>query len=192
MRMEMFPDDWAVPKRGAAFIAEEARSSVPARGHFLLALSGGKTPWKMLQALAKETVPWDQIHIFQVDERVAPKGHPDRNLTTLWEILLSLTPLDESHIHGMPVEEEDLDAGASHYAETLRLRGGNPPVLDLVHLGLGADGHTAFTRAGGRRPWGGGSERGPHRALFRSATHDPHLPDDQSRPKNPLACDRRR
>lgn len=143
MFSETYPDAWTVAKRGAAFIAEEARSSVAARGRFLLALSGGKTPWKMLQALAKETVPWAQVHIFQVDERVAPEGHPDRNLTTLREILLSRTPLGEDHIHGMPVEEDDLDAGVAHYAESLRPWAGTPPVLDLVHLGLGADGHTA-------------------------------------------------
>lgn len=143
MKMDVFPDVWAVAKRGGTVIAEEARSSVAARGRFLLALSGGKTPWKMLQALAKESVPWDQVHVFQVDERVAPEGHPDRNLTTLREILLSLTPLTEEHIHAMPVEEEDLTAGAAHYGETLRAWGGTPPVLDLVHLGLGADGHTA-------------------------------------------------
>lgn len=143
MRMELFHDAWSVAKRGAALLAEEARSSVAARGRFLLALSGGKTPWKMLQALAKETLPWDQVHIFQVDERVAPEGHPDRNLTTLREILLTLTPLGEDHLHPMPVEEDDLDAGAAHYAETLRIWGGTPPVLDLIHLGLGADGHTA-------------------------------------------------
>lgn len=143
MFSETYPDAWTVAKRGAAFIAEEARSSVAARGRFLLALSGGKTPWKMLQALAKESVPWAQVHLFQVDERVSPEGHPDRNLTTLREILLTLTPLGEDHIHPMPVEEDDLEAGASHYAESLRSWGGTPPVLDLVHLGLGADGHTA-------------------------------------------------
>lgn len=143
MMTDVFPDARAVAKQGASFIAEEARSAVAARGRFLLALSGGKTPWKMLQALAKESVPWAQVQIFQVDERVSPEGHPDRNLTTLREILLTLTPLGEDHIHPMPVEEDDLEAGASRYVESLRSWGGTPPVLDLVHLGLGADGHTA-------------------------------------------------
>lgn len=141
--MEVLPDAWAVAKRGAAMIAEEARAAVSARGRFLLALSGGKTPWKMLKSLARESVPWESVHVFQVDERVAPEGHPDRNLTSLREILQAHTPLGEDQIHGMPVEDDDLDRAAATYGETLRSLGGTPPVLDLVHLGLGADGHTA-------------------------------------------------
>lgn len=143
MRVEVLPDAWAVAKRGAAMIAEEARAAVSARGRFLLALSGGKTPWKMLKSLARESVPWESVHVFQVDERVAPEGHPDRNLTSLREILQAHTPLGEDQIHGMPVEDDDLDRAAATYGETLRSLGGTPPVLDLVHLGLGADGHTA-------------------------------------------------
>jgi 6-phosphogluconolactonase len=137
MMTDVLPDARAVAKQAASFIAEEARSAVAARGRFLLALSGGKTPWKMLQALAKESVPWAQVHIFQVDERVSPEGHPDRNLTTLREILLTLTPLGEDHIHPMPVEEDDLEAGASHYAESLRSWGGTPPSLILCIWGSG-------------------------------------------------------
>ncbi len=143
MRVESLPNPWAVAKRGAALIAEESRAAVAARGQFLLALSGGKSPWKMIQALAKETVPWEHVHIFQVDERVAPEGHPDRNLTTLRDILLTQTPLRENQIHPMPVDDEDLEAASAAYAETLRTLAGTPPVLDLVTLGLGVDGHAA-------------------------------------------------
>lgn len=143
MNIKRFPSAWAVARAGAARIAEEARHAVADRGAFLLALSGGKSPWKMIQSLAKETMPWESVHVFQVDERVAPEGHPDRNLTTLREILLTQTPLPEDHIHPMPVDEEDVDRGARNYAETLARYAGNPPVLDLVCLGLGSDGHTA-------------------------------------------------
>lgn len=143
MRIENLPNAWAVAKRGAALIAEESRAAVAARGQFLLALSGGKSPWKMIQALAKENVPWEHVHVFQVDERVAPEGHPDRNLTTLRDILLTQTPLTKNQIHPMPVDDEDLEAAAAAYGETLRTLAGTPAVLDLVTLGLGVDGHTA-------------------------------------------------
>jgi 6-phosphogluconolactonase len=97
----------------------------------------------MLRALAAADVPWPAIHIVQVDERVAPPGHPDRNLTHLRESLLDHAPLAPEQIHAMPVEFADLEAAAAKYAETLRQLAGSPPVLDLVHLGLGPDGHTA-------------------------------------------------
>ena len=92
----------------------------------------------MLRALAREDVPWDRVHLLQVDERVAPYGDADRNLTVLRE---SLTV--PARVHPMPVERDDLDAAARRYAETLAAVAGSPPVLDLVHLGLGGDGHTA-------------------------------------------------
>lgn len=143
MEIERFPTAWAVARRGAALIAESARQAVAARDQFLLALSGGKSPWKMIHALAKEAVPWECVHVFQVDERIAPEGHPDRNLTTLREILLTQTALPEDHIHPMPVDEEDLDKAAREYGEMLNRYAGTPAVLDLVSLGLGSDGHTA-------------------------------------------------
>ena len=143
MRMEVLSNAEAVAKRAAAVIAEEARAAVAARGRFLMAVSGGKTPWIMLRALANETVPWKQVHVLQVDERVAPAGHADRNLTHLREALLEHAPLREEQIHAMIVESTDLEAAAGRYAATLEELAGSPPVLDLVHLGLGSDGHTA-------------------------------------------------
>src|SRR5207249_1186901 len=93
--------------------------------------------------LAKEDLPWDSIHIVQVDERVAPAGHPERNLTHLYESLLEHAPLRREHIYAMPVESAELEAAAERYALTLQQIAGLPPVLDLAHLGLGPDGHTA-------------------------------------------------
>jgi len=132
-----------VAREAAKVIAAEACSAVAARGRFVMAVSGGKTPWQMLRALADESVPWPEVHVVQVDERIAPAGHADRNLTHLRESLLSHAPLPEKQIYAMPVEENDLEAAAAAYAQTLAQISGSPPVLDLVHLGLGADGHTA-------------------------------------------------
>ena len=143
IRIETLPDAEAVARRAAAVIAGEARAAVAARGRFLLAVSGGKTPWIMLRALAAEEVPWKQVHVVQVDERVAPAGHADRNLAHLRATLLEHAPLREEQIHAMPVESADLEAAAAHYARVLGEIAGTPPVLDLAHLGLGADGHTA-------------------------------------------------
>jgi 6-phosphogluconolactonase len=143
MIIEILADADAVAKTAAKLIAIEARLAVAERGQFVMAVSGGKTPWLMLRALANEEVPWAGVHIVQVDERVAPAGDADRNLTHLRESLLSHAPLPESQIYAMPVNETDLEAAAASYARTLGEIAGSPPVLDLVHLGLGADGHTA-------------------------------------------------
>jgi 6-phosphogluconolactonase len=143
VEIEILPDADSVARRGAAFLAGEARTAVAARGRFIVAVSGGSTPWRMLRALAGEEVPWDGVHVVQVDERVAPAGHPDRNLTLLRESLLGHAPLRPERIHAMQVESSDLEAAAAQYARTLREIAGSPPVLDLVHLGLGPDGHTA-------------------------------------------------
>jgi 6-phosphogluconolactonase len=143
MELEVFNDADSVARAAAARIAADARAAIAARGHFALAVSGGHTPWIMLRALAGEDIPWAGVHVCQVDERVAPDGHPDRNLTHLRESLLQHTPLRPEQIHAMPVETVDLQPAATQYALTLRQIAGSPPVLDLVHLGLGPDGHTA-------------------------------------------------
>src|SRR5512135_7686 len=116
----------SVAHKAAAIIAEEARLAVAARGRFILAVSGGKTPWKMLRALANKEVPWEGVHVVQVDERLAPEGHPDRNLTHLHESM-EHTPLNPQRIHAMPVEDKDLHAAVTSYAATLRQIGGLPP-----------------------------------------------------------------
>jgi polyphosphate glucokinase len=143
MKLDVLSSPEAAARAAASRIAAAARDAVRRRGRFVLALSGGHTPWQMLDALAAEDVPWDGMVVAQVDERVAPPDHPDRNLVHLREHLVGPTPLAESQILAMPVDEDDLDAAARRYAEALAERAGSPPVLDLVHLGLGPDGHTA-------------------------------------------------
>jgi len=143
MKIEVLADVDAVARRAAEIIAAQSRAAVAARGSFTLAVSGGRTPWAMLRMLAVEQVPWHAVHLFQVDERVAPSGDPDRNLTHIKENLLSRVHLPPGRMHAMPVEEADLVQAAARYADTLRAVAGSPPVLDVVHLGLGPDGHTA-------------------------------------------------
>lgn len=150
MKVETFADADAVAAAAARLIAAEARSAAAARGRFSIAVSGGHTPWQMLRALAREEVPWNAVHLFQVDERVAPAGDPDRNLTHIRESLLSTVVLPPGQLHAMPVEEKDLPAAAARYARELESVAGVPPVLDLVHLGLGPDGHTASLVPGDR------------------------------------------
>jgi 6-phosphogluconolactonase len=141
--MDVLADAETVARKAATILAEEARAAVAARGRFIMAVSGGHTPWLMLRALAEEDVPWESVQVIQVDERVAPAGHPDRNFTHLRESLLDKAPLRPEQIHAMPVEGQDLHAAAARYAQTLQELAGFPAVLDLVHLGLGPDGHTA-------------------------------------------------
>jgi 6-phosphogluconolactonase len=143
MKIERLADTDAVARAGAAFTAAEARAAVAIRGRFVVAISGGRTPWTMLRVLADEQMPWAGVHIVQVDERVAPDGDSDRNLTHLQESLLAHSPLRPEQVHAMPVESPDLEAASRRYALTLQQLAGSPPVIDLAHLGLGPDGHTA-------------------------------------------------
>src|SRR5437870_11482384 len=103
MKIEVFADDVSTAQAAAKALAAEARSAVTARGRFVMAVSGGHTPWIMLRALADEELPWARIHVVQVDERVAPLGHADRNLTHLRGSLLNHSAIPPKQIHAMPV-----------------------------------------------------------------------------------------
>src|SRR5262249_17406613 len=141
VKIEVLADADAVASKAAAIIAAEARDAVVARGRFIMAVSGGHTPWQMLRALAGEKVPRGQMQGVPGDGRVGPPGAPDRNLTHLRESLLTRVSLRPDQLRAMPVEAADLRAAAKSYARTLQELAGSPPVLDLVHLGLGPDGH---------------------------------------------------
>ena len=131
--VEVLPDADAVAERGASYVAEQAQAAIAERGRFTFAVSGGRTPRAMFSKLVGR-VPWETVAIYQVDERVAPDGDPDRNLTHLRR---SLPPAAAADVRAMPVGADDLEAAAADYARSL------PERLDLVHLGLGPDGHTA-------------------------------------------------
>jgi 6-phosphogluconolactonase len=132
--LEILPDAGAVARRGAEVIVEAALAATDERAAFAIALSGGRTPVAMLERLGHEDLPWDRTGIWQVDERVAPDGDPDRNLTGL---LAALPKAGRIVIRPMPVTDPDLEAAADRYAAGL------PTSFDVVHLGLGDDGHTA-------------------------------------------------
>lgn len=143
MNVEVLTDSGSVAERAASVIKEYVWEAIADRGSFTMAVSGGRTPWVMLRWLAAAHIPWRAVRLVQVDERVAPEGHADRNLTHLRESLLDDAPLPPDQLYAMPVESPDLETAAVQYAGMLREIAGTPPVLDLVHLGLGPDGHTA-------------------------------------------------
>ena len=134
MREEVLPDPEAAARRGAELIAAAAEAAIATRGSFALAVSGGHAPWRMFELLGEHELDWERIELFQVDERIAPDGDDDRNLTHL---RASLPQAALASVRPMPVEAEDLDSAVTLYADQL------PGSLDLVHLGLGPDGHTA-------------------------------------------------
>jgi 6-phosphogluconolactonase len=133
LREERLEDARAAAERAAELVAGVAAQAIAERGRFAFAVSGGSTPGAMFAALYGR-MPWDKVTIFQVDERVAPDGDPDRNLTLLER---SLPPGGVADVRPMPVTASDLEEAAARYASAL------PEQLDLVHLGLGPDGHTA-------------------------------------------------
>ncbi|HTY99070.1 MAG TPA: 6-phosphogluconolactonase [Rhodocyclaceae bacterium] len=143
MRVEVLPDAEAAARRAAELIAAEAVAAVAARGRFTLALSGGDTPARMLALLSDTPLPWERTHVFQVDERVAPPGSAERNLTRITSCLGARVNHGSGRLHPMPVDDLDLARAAIRYGRDLEGVAGTPPVLDLVHLGLGTDGHTA-------------------------------------------------
>jgi 6-phosphogluconolactonase len=143
MKTEVFDNADLAAQKAAACIASEANQAVALRGRFILAVSGGKTPWKMLRYLADEDLPWQRIHILQVDERIAPDGDNERNLTHIRESLLHNFHISPQNIHAMQVNEKDPEKAAEYYSGTIRALAGPEAIIDLIHLGLGPDGHCA-------------------------------------------------
>lgn len=143
MRLRSAEDAQGAARLAAAEVADVCRRAVTERGQAVIALSGGETPWLMLRELREYELPWNRIYVGQVDERIAPAGDARRNRAKLDEILVRHGPLPAPRLLAMPVEGGDLAAAAVTYQRLLEHYAGTPAQLDLVQLGLGADGHTA-------------------------------------------------
>jgi len=140
--LAVLADAAAAAAHAALLITAQLSDGVAARGRASLAVSGGRAPQRMFEILAAG-LPWDRVDLFQVDERVAPAGDADRNATQLERAFAAQLGGAPQRFHLMPVESADLAAAAAAYARELEAVAGQPPVLDAVHLGMGADGHTA-------------------------------------------------
>ncbi len=128
----------AAAELAARWMARRIRSAVRLRGTCSLAVSGGGTPNSMFDVLATMDLPWKQVHLFQVDERIAPDSDSDRNATDLEEHLVRHVSIPKRNVHLMPVTAVSAERAAARYAASV----GSAP-LDIVHLGVGDDGHTA-------------------------------------------------
>lgn len=143
MKVHTLADAQEAGREAAKFIAARGQQAIQARGRFTLALSGGSSPLPMFSALSAENLDWEYVHLFQVDERLVPAHSPERNFAGIREHLLTRADIPSGQVYPMPVELADPVMAATMYATTLRQVLGDDAVLDLVHLGLGADGHTA-------------------------------------------------
>jgi len=137
----------AISEGGARLFEQKAIESVERKGRFLVALSGGSTPREMHKRLAfRASILWDEVHVFWGDERCVPVDSPWSNYGAAWDDFLGKVPLPAEHIHPMPVHMTP-DEGALSYERELKhlfgLTAGGLPLLDLVFLGMGKDGHTA-------------------------------------------------
>jgi 6-phosphogluconolactonase len=142
MKTEIFPQAGDVAAAAAAYLAQQITATLATKSTFSMAISGGRTPWEMLKILAKADLPWQRVNLFQVDERVAPDGHADRNLTQLFQAIAGTPMVTQLRIFPMPVLAADLEEGCREYTQVIdELTEGKG--LDLIHLGLGSDGHTA-------------------------------------------------
>ncbi len=142
LKTEIFPSADQVAEAAAAYIEQLIRETLAHKKSFSMAISGGRTPWEMLKILSKASLPWTRVNLFQVDERVAPDGNADRNLTQLFQVIEGSPLVTRLRIFPMPVTAEDLDVGSKEYAQLIH-EITESEGLDLIHLGLGSDGHTA-------------------------------------------------
>lgn len=143
MKVIVVPSPATAAAAAAATLAAEIEAAVKSRGVCSIALSGGQTPWQMLEALLGKLVSWHALHVFQVDERAVPFDDERRNARRIRELLVRPGGLPAAQFHAMPVDGAALARCASDYSESLAQHAGTPPVLDVVQLGLGPDGHTA-------------------------------------------------
>ena len=147
-RIQVVPSAEAAAVRGAQVLGDLLRRAIHAHGNAVFAISGGSTPWGMFERLLNDTtVEWPKVHMFQVDERVAPDGDPQRNWTKVQALFIDNGPIVEDQAHAMPVTATDLYAACGEYQQVIRsIRPSG--CIDVVQLGLGEDGHTASLAPG--------------------------------------------
>lgn len=147
--IRVFPTLEELSREAAARFAERAREQRSGRAFFAAALSGGSTPHRLYEFLADPAwdIPWERVHLFQVDERCVPPDHPESNYRMIREALLDRAPIPLENFHRLPADLPDPEEAAACYAEelarVLQPKEGEFPRLDLLLLGMGADGHTA-------------------------------------------------
>jgi 6-phosphogluconolactonase len=143
-----YTDRRELARSAAELILDDCRRSLADRSRpYAIGVSGGSTPTLMFEEMAALPMPWSDVHVFQVDERVAPAGSADRNLTQLTDCLLARVEIPSENIHPMPVESDDLRAACQAYEREIESVTRDAP-LDMVQLGLGDDGHTASLAPG--------------------------------------------
>ncbi len=146
-RVEVLADRAALVNRALALILERVTTAIAQRGVFTIALAGGSTPKPLYEAIAQQNLAWDKIHVFWGDERYVPPDHPDSNEGMARQAWLNNVPIPVENLHPMPTDAADPIVAAEQYEQQLQaffhLAPGEFPVLDVVLLGIGDDGHTA-------------------------------------------------
>jgi 6-phosphogluconolactonase len=145
--IEVYPDLESLSRAAATLLVEQANLAVAVRGRFSVALSGGVTPRRTYELLAvppfKDQAPWDRVHVFWGDERCVPLNDPRSNARLAKEAWLDRVPIPGNQIHPWDCANDPATAARQYEAQLRAFFAGQPPILDLVLLGLGEDGHTA-------------------------------------------------
>lgn len=146
-QVEVLSDKDALIHRSLTLVLEKLDAALAARGQFTIALSGGSTPKPLYEAMARQNLPWEKIHVFWGDERYVPPNHPDSNEGMARQAWLNQVAIPPENIHPMPTGATDPAAAAQQYEQTLneffQIPSGEFPSLDVILLGMGDDGHTA-------------------------------------------------
>lgn len=145
-KIEVLPDQAALIQRSLELIVAKIQSAIAERGMFTIALSGGSTPKPLYEAIAKQQLPWDKLHIFWGDERYVPPDHPDSNQLMARRAWLDQVDIPAQNIHPVPTNEADPAVAASKYEAELQQffqTAAGYPVVDVMLQGMGDDGHTA-------------------------------------------------
>jgi 6-phosphogluconolactonase len=149
--LRVFADLEGISAAAADLFCELGRALWREGKTFSVALSGGSTPRPLYELLARQPrageIPWERVHLFQVDERCVPPDDPQSNYRMIRAAWLQHVPIPDKNFHRMAAEQADRDGAARAYAaelsQVLRPEQGEFPRLDLVFLGMGPDGHTA-------------------------------------------------